>query len=528
MKRIISLLLILSLFPAVAFGQNQTDDKKRQNEQKKLDAQRKKEEKKKLEDQKKLEAKQKKEEQKKLDDQNKQEAKKKKDDKKKYQRPRIVAPDALDRSAPPTQPDPKAIADLKWFEIFKDEKLQELVHEALVYNYDVREAVARVDAARANLGIAKADRYPTIGAGGEVVYEHRSRDGQFTVPEPVNQDRTFGSILGSLLTYEIDVWGRIKKANEAAKAELLATEETRRAVTTTLIGDVTAAYFNLRELDFELGIARRTLDSRLSTLRIITLRQEYGVSTMLERRQAEELVYSATEVIPRLEQEIERNENLISYLTGKNPQAIPRGRTLTEQELPPEVPAGLPSDLIERRPDIRSAEQELIAANARIEVAKKAFFPKISITGFFGWESVQLQSLFTPSRAVWGFIPQITQPLFTGGRLKNNVRLTEAQKNLLLVNYERTIQNAFREVSDSLIAYRKSKEIRAQRENLVVTLRDRSRLAYMRYTGGVASLLEALDSDRELFDAELSLAKVRRDELLTVVQLYKSLGGGWQ
>ncbi|HEY0458861.1 MAG TPA: efflux transporter outer membrane subunit, partial [Pyrinomonadaceae bacterium] len=272
----------------------------------------------------------------------------------------------------------------------------------------------------------------------------------------------------------------------------------------------------------------RTLVSRRETLRIITLRQEYGVSNMLERREAEELVFDATEVIPDIERAIQQQENFISYLTGKPPQSIERGKELTAQEVPPEIPAGLVSDLIERRPDIRAAEQDLIAANARIEVAKKAYFPQISITGFLGFESASLTSLFNPSRLVWGFLPQITQPIFTGGRLKNNVRLTQAQEQLLLVNYERTIQNAFREVSDSLIAYRKSKEIRIEREQLVFTLQDRTRLAYLRYNGGVASLLEALDADRELFDAELNLARVRRDDLLSIVFVYKSLGGGWQ
>ncbi|HYJ45979.1 MAG TPA: TolC family protein [Pyrinomonadaceae bacterium] len=192
------------------------------------------------------------------------------------------------------------------------------------------------------------------------------------------------------------------------------------------------------------------------------------------------------------------------------------------------MPAGLPSDLIERRPDIRSAEQELVAANLRIEVAKKAYFPRISLTGFLGFESTQLSNLFSPSRSVWGLLPQITQPIFTGGRLKSNVRFTQAQREFLVANYEKTIQTAFREVSDSLVAHRKVREVSVQRDLLVNTLRDRSRLAYMRYNGGVSNLLEALDADRELFNAELSLAQARRDELLTVVQLYKALGGGWQ
>jgi multidrug efflux system outer membrane protein len=249
---------------------------------------------------------------------------------------------------------------------------------------------------------------------------------------------------------------------------------------------------------------------------------------MLEVREAEELVYDATAVIPELDRLIEQTENFISFLTGKNPQPIPRGKELTEHVFPPEVPPGLPSDLIGRRPDIRAAEQNLIAAEARIGVAKAAYFPRISLTGFLGFESAQLSNLFKPSRSVWAFVPQLTQPIFTGGRLKSNVRFSQAERDLFLVNYERTIQNAFREVSDSLVAYRRVKEERGQRELLVDTLRDRSRLAYLRYNGGVANLLEALDADRNLFDAERTLAQTRRDELLSVVQLYKALGGGWQ
>lgn len=440
--------------------------------------------------------------------------------------PQVPAPADFRGAVAPT--DARPLADEKWFEVFKDEKLQDLIREALQNNYDLRASVARIDAARASLGITRSEQFPTVGASTDVTTQRVSRDGAFTVPEPVRQNRTFGSVLLNLFTYELDIWGRLKKQTAAARADLLATEEARRAVTTTIVSDVAASYFNLRALDFELEIARRTLASRQESLKIIKLRQERGVSNLLELRQAEELVYNATEVIPAVERDIEQQENFISLLTGKNPQAVPRGAGLTEQQLPPDVPAGLPSDLLARRPDIRSAEAGLVAADARIEVARKAFFPRISLTGFLGFESDSLTSLFSPSRAVWGLVPQVAQPIFTGGRLKSNVRLTQAEKELLLVNYEGTIQTAFREVSDSLVAYRKSKEVRAQRELLVTTLRDRARLAYLRYNGGVSNLLEALDADRELFDAERSLAQARRDELLSVVGLYKALGGGWQ
>ena len=445
----------------------------------------------------------------------------------KYQRPRVQTPGTF-RGDPAPQPDPQTLANLKWFEVFKDEKLQQLINDALANNYDLREAVARIDAARANLGITRSEQFPTIVASSDVINQRTSRSSSFDLPAPAQRDRSFGSALLNLLTFELDIWGRLRKQTAAARADLLATEEARKAIITTLVSDVATAYFGLRELDFELDISRRTLVSREESLRLIQLRQQRGVATMLEVRQAEELVYDAREVIPSLEQGIHQTENFLSFLTGRNPSAIERGISLTDQQMPPTVPAGLPSDLIERRPDIRAAENSLIAANARIAVAKREFFPRISLTSFLGYESGQLTSLFSSSRSVWTLAGQVTQPIFTGGRLKSNVRFTEAQRDFLLTDYQKTIQAAFREVSDSLIAYQKVREVRTQRTFLVETLRDRSRLSYLRYTGGVATLLDALDADRELFEAERSLALARRDELLTVVQLYKALGGGWQ
>ena len=442
--------------------------------------------------------------------------------------PPVVQTPAQFRADPAPQPDKQTLADLKWFELFKDQKLQDLINDALANNYDLRQAVTRIDAARANLGITRSEQFPSIIASGDIVTQRNSRSGAFDIPAPIKRDRSFGSVLLNLLTYEIDIWGRLRKQTAAARADLAATEEERRTVITTIISDVATAYFNLREFDYELDISRRTLASRQESLRIISLRQQRGVSTMLEVRQAEELVFDATEVIPALEQSIQQTENFLSFLTGKNPQTIARGLSLTEAQVPPAVPPGLPSDLIERRPDIRAAENSLIAANARIGVAKAAFFPRISLTAFLGYESGQLTSLFSNSRNVFGLAGELTQPIFTAGRLKSNVRFTQAQRDFLLVDYQKTIQGAFREVSDSLIAYQKVREVRTQRELLVETLRDRSRLSYLRYTGGVATLLDALDADRQLFDAERSLALSRRDELVSVVQVYKALGGGWQ
>lgn len=445
----------------------------------------------------------------------------------KSQRPQVQTP-ATFRGDPATQPDSQSLANLKWFELFQDQKLQQLINDAIEHNYDLREAVARVDAARANLGLARSQQYPQIYATGDVLNTRSSRSAEVELPEPLQRDRSFGSVLLNLLNFEIDIWGRLRKQTAAAKSDLLATEEARLAVITTLVSDVATAYFSLREFDYELEISKRTLASREESLRLIRLRQERGVSTILEVRQAEELVYNATEVIPALEQSIQQTENFLSFLTGRNPSSIERGLSLTEHQLPPAVPPGLPSDLIERRPDIRSAENSLVAANARIEVAKKEYFPRISLTSFLGYQSGQLTSLFSGSRNVWTLAGQVSQPIFTGGRIKSNIKFTQAQRDFLVVDYQKTVQGAFREVSDALVAYQKVKEVRTQRALLVDTLRDRSRLSYLRYTGGVATLLDALDADRELFDAERSLALARRDELLSVVQLYKALGGGWQ
>jgi multidrug efflux system outer membrane protein len=420
------------------------------------------------------------------------------------------------------------MADMKWFEVFQDQKHQDLIRDALSNNYDVRQALANINAARATLGITRSEQFPTITASGDVFNTRSSRSSEVDIPVPLQRDRSFGSVLLNLLNFEIDIWGRLRKQTAAARADLLATEEAERFVVTTVIGDVATAYFSLREFDFELDISRRTLVSREESLRLIQLRQQRGVATMLEVRQAEELVYDAKEVIPALEQSIQQTENFLSYLTGRNPSAIERGLSLTENQLPPTVPAGLPSDLLERRPDIRSAENTLTAANLRIDVAKKEWFPRISLTSFLGYESGQLTSLFSGSRNVWTLAGSVTQPIFTGGRIKSNIRFTQAQRDFFLVDYQKTIQAAFRDVSDALIGYQKVREVRTQRALLVETLRDRSRLSYLRYTGGVATLLDALDADRELFEAERSLAQARRDELLSVVQLYRALGGGWQ
>jgi multidrug efflux system outer membrane protein len=447
-----------------------------------------------------------------------------------YHRPAIQTPTAFRSPSPAPTSDPASLADLKWWEVFKDEKLQELERTALAQNYDLRDAAARVEAARANLGIRRSNQFPNLYANADISTTRFSRDGASPLPASFvpTQNRTFGGATLSLLSFELDFWGRLRRATEAARANLLGAEENRRAVTITLVSEVAGAYFSLRALDYQLEISRNTLTTRQESLDLIKNRQAGGVATLLDLRQGEQLVYTAAETIPTLQEQIEQTENLISLLLGKNPDGIVRGRSLTEQEMPPEVPAGLPSALLERRPDIRAAEQTLIAANAEIGVAKAAYFPQISLTGFLGGQGNQLTSLFSGPSAVWNFTPQVTQPIFTAGRLKSNVRFQEALHDSALVQYEKAIQTAFTEVSNALIAHQRVRESRIQQELLVAALQDRTRLAYVRYRGGVDTLLNALDADRDLFQAQLTLSQIRLSELDTVVQLYKALGGGWQ
>ena len=447
-----------------------------------------------------------------------------------YKRPQVAVPPTFRAPAPLPEQQAASLADLKWFEVFHDDKLQELVRTAFVENYDLQDAVARVQEARANLGIARSNQLPQLEASGALELTRLSRDGQSPLPPSFvpSQNRNWGQVSLSLLSFEIDLWGRLRRSTEAARATLLNAEENRRAVVSTLVSEVAADYFQLLELDYELEISQRTLATRRESLRLVRERHGGGVATRLDLRQAEQLVSSAAESIPALQQQIEQTENRIALLLAHNPEGVARGRRLIEQEVPPEVPPGLPSALLDRRPDIRGAEQALVAANANIGVAKAAYFPQISLSGALGGQSTSLANLFSgPSRA-WSFVPQITQPIFTGGRLKSTVRVAEAERDRAQISYQRSIQTAFGEVSDALIARQRTHESRLEQETLVTALEDRKDLAYVRYRGGVDTQLNALDADRDLFQAELTLAQIRYAELLSVVQLYKALGGGWQ
>ena len=446
-----------------------------------------------------------------------------------YQRPTVQIPQNFRAPDPLPAPQATSLADLKWWEVFKDEKLQELIRTALTANYDLREAVARVEEARANLGVTRSNQLPQFGVSGDVQFTRVSRDGQTPLPATFlpNQNRTFGEGVLNLLSFEVDIWGRLRRATEAARANLLSAEETRKAVVVTLVSDVASDYLHLRELDYELQISRATLDTRQDSLSLTRERQTGGVATLLDLRQAEQLVDTAEQTIPGLQLQIEQTENQITLLIGQPPGGITRGQNFMKEELPPDIPAGLPSALLERRPDILAAEQNLVAANANIGVAKAEYFPRISLSGFLGGQSTQLSSLFSGPHSAWSFVPQVSQPVFAAGRLKSGVRLAQAQREEALVQYERAIQTAFTDVSNALIAHQRVRESGLKQEALVATLQDRTRLAYARYRGGVDTELNALDSDRDLFNAQLSLAEIRLNELLSVVQLYKALGGGW-
>jgi multidrug efflux system outer membrane protein len=444
---------------------------------------------------------------------------------KKYQQP--PTPDEF-RGAEPTVPvTASSIGDLKWFEVFQDDALQNLLRTALNQNYDLRLAVARINQARANVGLARSNQFPQFEVGTDVTTTRESASA-FPIPGFTGLSTTFGETFLNLLTFEVDLWGRLRQQTRAARAQLLSSEEDRRTVATVVVSDVATSYFNLIELDMELEIAQRTLSARQESLRLISARQQGGLATMLDVRQAEQLVYEAAQVIPDTERLIEQTENQISLFLGNNPGPITRGASLVQQKELPAVPAGLPSSLLERRPDIRSAEQLLVAQNALVSAAKRAYFPTISLTGTLGFESNSLANLFSSPNRFWNFVPQITQPIFTAGRLKSNVNSQRAQREYALAFYQQTIQTAFSDVSNALVQYRRVREIRTQQELLVDALIDASHLAHLRYEGGVDTLLNALVVDTSLFNSELSLAQTRRNELLSIVQLYKALGGGWQ
>ena len=442
-----------------------------------------------------------------------------------YKRPVVQTP-ATYRGAEPGA-DGASLADTKWFDLFRDPALTQLVTSALRQNFDVRIAAERVLQARAALRITRADQFPSIGGSAAVADSRVSRAGASgAIPSGAKTEVSYTE-LGFTLDWELDVWGRLRRLTESARAQYFATEEARHGVETTLVADVTQTYLALRALDLELAIARRTRDVATDSLRLTNSRRERGVANALDVRQSEQLLHIAGAQIAGLERDVAQTENALSLLLGQVPGDIPRGLELEAFRVPPAVPAGLPSELLERRPDIRQAEQELIAANAQIGAARAEYFPRISLTGVLGVQSRALSSLLTGPAGFWTASVGAVAPIFNAGRTSANVRLAESVQRELVVNYQRSIYTALREVSDSLAGYRKTSEQRTEQERLVEALREASRLSAERYQAGVDNYLQVLDAQRNLFQGELDLARLRQQELSSLVQLYRALGGGW-
>ena len=442
-----------------------------------------------------------------------------------YKRPGVDTPEQYRGSA---NGGTNSFADLGWPEVFGDPHLQAYIGEALTNNWDIKIAAARVLQAKASARVARSQFFPNVAVGGELVTARTSEVGPAQLPPGADPQVEYGTAYAAMSAYEVDLWGRIRRSNEAARARLLATEAAQLTVRQTLVAEVAATYLSLLQLDYELEVSRRTYAVRTNSLVLTTARQEGGVASMQDVFQSRVLVSTAEAAIVDVLRRQEQTENALCILLGRNPGDIERGLPLRQQPLRTDVPPGLPSALLERRPDIRSAEEDLVAANANIGEAKAAFFPQLTLTGAFGYQSVSLSDLFTSPARVWQFGPTLTLPVFTGGRLTGQYEFAKARFEEAKAQYQQTVQNAFREVSDALIQYQRTREYTVYQEQNTQARRDAAELANVRYEGGVTSYLEVLYSEQELFTAELQLARALGDELLSVVQLYRALGGGWQ
>ena len=441
----------------------------------------------------------------------------------KYHRPAVQTPPTFRDIAPDPQQQAQAAsyADLPWWQEFQDPKLQELIRSALKQNYDVQLATERINAARAQVTITRSSLFPQVAAHANF---NGGKDGatQFKF--------NFLTLVGDA-AFQMDLFGRLRRATEASRAELLATEDARQTVILTLVSDLASDYFTLLQLDLQLQITRQTVSTQTDSVKLTKLRLDRGVATKLDVLQAQQVLDTANAQIPDLERAIAQAENAISILVGDYPHDVARGLPLVDQTLPPGVPPGLPSSIIERRPDIREAEQILIASNAQIGVAKAQFFPQIALTGSGGGSfgrSSAFSSLMASQVGIWSYGAQVSQPIFTGGALRGNLRLAKSENQQALISYRQTIQRAFGEVSDALIGYEKLREVRLRQQDTVSDLEETVRISTLRYKGGTTTYLEVLDGQRSLYGAQLALASARGDEYRSLVQLYKALGGGWQ
>ena len=439
-----------------------------------------------------------------------------------YQRPSIDAPGAFrfeDKAA-------KDLANTEWWEQIKDPVLNDLIRTALAENKDVKIAAARLEEYLGKYGVSRSQLFPQVGANAN---GSRNRATQSAVPAalPPDVDPQYTNIQATLYaSWEIDVWGKIRRLNEAARADLLATEEGRRATILTLVASVASAYINLRDLDRQLEIAKATAASRAESVKVFQLRFSGGVVSQMELAQNQSEYEAAAATIPQIESQIAQQENALSVLLGRNPGPIKRGLEIGQLALPA-VPAGLPSELLTRRPDLRQSEQNLIAANARIGAARALYFPTISLTGLLGGVSTQLSSLFSGSARVWSYAADATMPIFTAGGIAGVVQQAEAQQQQALLQYQKAIQNAFRETDDALVAAQKTREQLVAQGRQVEALRTYTKLARLRYDNGYTSYIEVLDAERSLFNAEVSYTQTHGAVFGSLVNLYKAMGGGW-
>ncbi|MGC2657391.1 MAG: efflux transporter outer membrane subunit [Bryobacteraceae bacterium] len=439
-----------------------------------------------------------------------------------YQRPNVPAPPQYRGQEGATGGSGQSFGEEKWETVFPDPTLQNLIRTALKQNYDVRIAATRVLQAQQQVTVTRSNEFPTVGAGPGFFTERSPQIG------PIPAYTVYLANLEGSISWDIDFWGRYRRATEAARAMLLSTEWGRRQVIATVVANVASDYFTLRALDLDLDISKRTLASDQESLKITQTLEQGGATSMVDVDQAQQLVETAAAAIPNTERQIAQEEDALSTLLGNNPGDIPRGNALADEPLPITIPAGIPSTLLERRPDIREAEQNLIAANANIGEARAALYPNVSLTGYGGLESAGLASLFSGGAGLWSLTASLTQPIFNAGRLRAQVRLTEAQEQQQLLTYRQTIQQAFQSVADALVAYGKYREFREHEERLTAAAQDAAKLSEIRYRGGVTSYLEVLTDETNYFTAELGLAQARLNERLALVQVYNTLGGGWQ
>jgi multidrug efflux system outer membrane protein len=437
-----------------------------------------------------------------------------------YERPKTDVAETFRMAEAP--PDAPSIANLAWWELLQDEQLQALIKVALVENKDLQHAVATVEEFQARAFIARSDYFPGVTASGNAPAFGRKTVFQF--PGFANP---FNYYLQGNLSWELDIWGRIRRSNEAARADLLSKEENRRAVILQLVSGVAESYFNLLQFDAQFDIAKRTLQSWEESVRIAQARLKQGMTSRLDTDQFEAERANAAARMAELERQLVQSENQLSVLLGRKPFAMPRGRLLTDQVMPPAVPAGLPSELLQRRPDLLQSEQQLAAATARIGAAKADRFPKITLTGLLGSASPQLSKFFTDPASYGMAGAGFTGPLLNSQMLGFQQEAAEAQAKQALAQYEQGILVAFREVEDSLVAVRTARVQSEAQLQQVTALQSALRLAELRYKSGLANYLDVLVARRNLFEAELSLTGTRRLHLVSVVQLYKALGGGW-